>query len=78
MWYWVATLPLLVRHGDPAGAAQDDIGQSFASTRRKLSSLTRRSFHVSVSFIPPFATTHETWLALIGPQRAGCFTGGPL
>jgi len=41
VWYWAATRPLPVRHGDPAGAAQDDIGQSFASTRRKSSSLTR-------------------------------------
>jgi hypothetical protein len=38
VWYWAATLPRLVRHGDPAGAAQDDIGQSLASTRRKSSS----------------------------------------
>ena len=35
VWYGAATLPRLVRHGDPAGAAQDDIGQSLASTRRK-------------------------------------------
>ena len=60
VWYWAATLPLPVRHGDPAGAAQEDIGQSFASTRRKSSSLTRRSFHVGVSSVQPFATTHET------------------
>ena len=39
VWYWAATLPRLVRQGDPAGAAHDDIGQSFASTRRKSSSL---------------------------------------
>jgi hypothetical protein len=51
VWYWAATLPLPVRHGDPAGAAQEDIGQSLASTRRKSSSLTRRSFHVGVSLI---------------------------
>ncbi|MBV9140834.1 MAG: hypothetical protein JO115_07940 [Pseudonocardiales bacterium] len=30
----MTTLPLPVRHGDPAGAAQDDIGQSLASTCR--------------------------------------------
>ena len=55
VWYWAATLPRLVRlvrHGDPAGAAQEDIGQSLASTRRKSSSaFTRRSlmclFHSS-------------------------------
>ena len=41
VWYWAATLPLPVRHGDPAGAAQEDIGQPLASTRRKSSSLTR-------------------------------------
>ena len=35
VWYCAATLPLPVRHGDPAGAAQEDIGQSYASTRRK-------------------------------------------
>ena len=40
VWYWAATLPRLVRQGDPAGAAHDDIGQSFASTHRKSSSLT--------------------------------------
>jgi hypothetical protein len=43
VWYRAATLPWPVRHGDPAGAAQDDIGQSLASTRRKSSSFTRRS-----------------------------------
>jgi hypothetical protein len=42
--YCAATLPRPVRHGDPAGAAQDDIGQSLASTRRKSSSLIRRLF----------------------------------
>src|ERR1035441_3221793 len=57
VWYWGATFPRPVRHGDPAGAAQEDIGQSFASTLRKSSSLTRRSFHVGVSFVQPFATT---------------------
>jgi hypothetical protein len=36
--YWVATLPRLVRQGDWAGAAQDNIGQSLAFTRRKSSS----------------------------------------
>ena len=30
VWYCTATLPLPVRHGDPAGAAHDDIGQSRA------------------------------------------------
>jgi hypothetical protein len=48
VWYCAATLPLLVRHGEPAGAVQDDIGQSFASTRRKSFSLTRGSFHGGV------------------------------
>ncbi|HEX4814533.1 MAG TPA: hypothetical protein VFV66_17475 [Nonomuraea sp.] len=33
VWYWAATLPRPVRHGEPAGAAQEDIGQSNASTR---------------------------------------------
>jgi hypothetical protein len=28
VWYCTATFPFPVRHGDPAGAAQDDIGQS--------------------------------------------------
>ena len=41
MWYWAATLPRPVRHGDPAGVEQEDIGQSLASTRRKSLSLTR-------------------------------------
>ena len=48
VWYCAATLPLPVRDGDPAGAAQEDIGQSFASTRRKPLSLTRGSFHGGV------------------------------
>ena len=60
VWYCTATLPLPVRHGDPAGAAQEDIGQSFASTRRKSSSLTRGSFHGGVSSARPYATTPET------------------
>jgi hypothetical protein len=60
VWYWAATLPRLVRHGDPAGAVQDDIGQSLASTRRKSSSLTCRSFHVAVAIAELFATTNET------------------
>src|SRR5260370_543184 len=60
VWYWAATLPRLVRQGDPAGAVQDDIGQSLASTRRKSSSLTCRSFHVAVAIVELFATTNET------------------
>jgi hypothetical protein len=35
VWYCAATLPRPVRHGDPAGAAQEDIGQPFASTTRE-------------------------------------------
>jgi hypothetical protein len=35
VWCYAATLPLPVQHGEPAGAAQDDIGQSLASTSRK-------------------------------------------
>ncbi|MEV4576613.1 hypothetical protein AB0K16_25515 [Nonomuraea jabiensis] len=34
VWYRTATLPRPVRHGEPAGAAQEVIGQSWASTRR--------------------------------------------
>jgi len=71
VWYWVATLPRLVRHGDPAGAAQDDIGQSLASTRRKSSSLTSRSFHVAVAIVELFAPTNETWFALVGTLAGG-------
>nr|WP_199536637.1 hypothetical protein [Spongiactinospora gelatinilytica] len=33
VWYWTATLPLPVRQGESAGAAQEVIGQSWASTR---------------------------------------------
>lgn len=33
-----------MRHGDPAAAAQKDIGQSLASTRRESSPLTRNRF----------------------------------
>ena len=75
VWYCAATLPLPVRHGDPAGAAQEDIGQSFASTRRKSSSLTRGSFHGGVSSAWSYATTRETRFALFGIWQPGCFTG---
>jgi len=75
VWYCAATLPLLVRHGEPAGAVQDDIGQSFASTRRKSFSLTRGSFHGGVSSARPYATTRETLFALVRTRRPGCFTG---
>ena len=78
VWYWAATRPLPVRHGDPAGAAQDDIGQSLASTRRKSSSLTRRLFHVDVSIDRPYATTNETPSALLRTRRPPCFIGGHL
>ena len=71
VWYCAATQPLPVRHGDPAGAAQDDIGQPFASTRRKPPSLTRRSFHGGVLSIRPYATTRETRFALFGIWRWG-------
>lgn len=37
VWYWKATLPVPVRHGEPAGAAQVDDGQSCDSTRLKSS-----------------------------------------
>jgi hypothetical protein len=47
------------------------IGQSLASTRRKSSALTRRSFHVPVSHVHPYATTHETPSALLGLRRRG-------
>src|SRR5487761_1405515 len=70
--YWAATFPRPVRHGDPAGTAQEDIGQSLASTLRKSPSLTRRPFHVGVSFVPPYATTHETRFALLGLVTPGC------
>ena len=73
VWYCAATLALPVRHGDPAGAAQEDIGQSFASTRRKSSSLTRGSFHGGVSFAWSCATTRETRFALFGIWRRGLF-----
>lgn len=62
----LSALPLPVRQGDPAGAAQDDIGQSLASTRRKSLSLTRGSFHGGVSSARPYATTRETRFALFG------------
>lgn len=78
VWYWTGIRPLLVRHGDPAGAAQEDIGQSCASTRRESSSLTPGSFHGGVSRDESFATTHETNLALGGPRRTACFIGGHL
>jgi hypothetical protein len=48
VWYWTATLPVPVRHGD-APAAQEEIGQSLASTRRESSPLTPEPFHVSGS-----------------------------
>jgi hypothetical protein len=52
----------------PAGAAQEDIGRSLASTRRKSSSLTPGSFHVGVSPVQPHATIHETRTGLHGPR----------
>ena len=75
VWYCAATLPRPVRHGEPTGAAQEDIGQSFASTRRKSSSLTRGSFHGGVSSARPYATTRETRFALFGIWRPACFIG---
>jgi hypothetical protein len=78
VWYCAATLPRPVRHGDPAGAAQDDIGQSLASTRRKLSSLTRRSFHGPVASVRLFATIHETRMLLLTTRRAAWFIGDHL
>src|SRR5688500_15458778 len=56
VWYWPATLPRPVRHGDPAGAAHEDIGQSLASTLRKSSALPPRS----VSTVHQYGTTYET------------------
>ena len=75
VWYCAATRPRPVRHGDPAGAAQEDIGQSFASARKKSFSLTRGSFHGGVSSARPYATTRETRFALSGIWRPGCFIG---
>src|SRR3954471_10319084 len=74
VWYWMATLPLPVRHGDPAGAAQADIGQSRASTRRKSSSLTREVIHTAFRFLGLYATTYETEDALDSRCSADCFT----
>jgi hypothetical protein len=62
-----------VRHGDPAGAAHADIGQSRASTRRKSSSLTPEVFHVCVPRGALFATTYETVAAQGGRVGARCF-----
>ena len=50
VWYWAATLPRPVRQGESAGAAHDAIGQSFASARRKSSSLTRTQIVSCVRF----------------------------
>src|SRR5262249_59784386 len=70
-------LPLPVRHGEPAGAAQADMGQSRASTRRK-SSVTRRVFHMCVSRGGSFATAYETAESLRGARQAQRFTGDHL
>jgi len=65
---------LSVRHGAPVVAAQDDIGQSFISTHRKWSSsLARRSFHLTVAIVRPFATPDQTWFALVGILADGLF-----
>jgi len=73
---WPFFLPVaLVRQGEPAGAAQEGIGQSLASTCRKSFSLTRGSFHGGVSSARPYATTRETRFARFGIWRPGCFTG---
>ncbi len=73
--YETATLPLPVRHGEPAGAAQVDIGQSCASTCRKSSSLTLESFHVCVSEFQLFGSTYETDVAMVARGQALCFIG---
>jgi hypothetical protein len=59
------------------GATQEDIRQSFASTHRKSSSLTRRSFHGGVSSARPYATTRETRFALFGIWRPGLRWAAP-
>ena len=78
VWYWTATFPFPVRHGEPAAAAQEDIGQSLASTRWESSSLTPEAFHVYGSDAWLFAPTHETEFALYQLGRALCFIGEAL
>ena len=48
----------------PPRAAQEDIGQSLASTRRESSPLTPESFHLSGSDTELYAPAHETESAL--------------
>jgi hypothetical protein len=67
-----------VRHGDPAGAAQDDIGQSWASTSRKSLSRTTGSFHECGAESDPYAPTHETRFALDPSGPGPCFMSGHL
>nr|BFE37761.1 hypothetical protein GCM10010200_100120 [Actinomadura rugatobispora] len=73
VWYWRATLPLPVLHGDPAGTAQGDIGQSWASTRAKSSSFTPWPFQVGVSPDYSYATPQETMFVLDGRRWTACF-----
>jgi hypothetical protein len=68
----IATLPLLVRQGDPAGAAQLDMGQPWVSTLR-YPSFTRRVFHGVVSCGYSFETTYETANALFVISGENCF-----
>jgi hypothetical protein len=69
--YCTATFPLVVRHGEPAGAAQEDIGQSRDSTRGKSSSTTQM-FHV-LSSTKLFAPAYETENALHARRSPRCF-----
>ena len=35
MWYWIATRPLVVRHGEPAGAAQVEHAEGSAGSHQR-------------------------------------------
>jgi hypothetical protein len=62
--------PVLHSPGSPgAGAMREVIGQSWAATLRKSSSLTARSFHQRVSAVEAYAPTFETEEALEVPGR---------
>src|SRR5664279_298380 len=64
----MATLPLVVRHGEPTGAAQVDIGQLCASTRLK-SSLTTHD-----CFMSPFHPSND--LQQLMKHAEPCMIGG--
>jgi hypothetical protein len=75
VWCWMSTLPLPVRHGEPAGAAQLDTWGRRASQRARAGPDSRPDrFNECVPPVPAFATTHET-RSQDAHRASACFTG---